>query len=93
MTNTTTPNMPGVPSWADQHVLSQGAQDQIQQYKQQYDAAKAAGDKAGMDAAHAAAEQVRAQYGYSGGADGSQYNQVSDGGIDWSSYDAMYLSP
>lgn len=93
MANTTTPNMPGVPSWADQNVLSQGAQDQIQQYKQQYDAAKAAGDKAGMDAAHAAAEQVRAQYGYSGGADGSQYNQVSDGGIDWSSYDAMYLSP
>jgi hypothetical protein len=35
--------------------------------------ANKAGDQAGMDAAHAQAEAIRGQYGYSGGADGSQY--------------------
>ena len=96
MAYNTNQNMPGVPSWADQNLLSQGAQDQIQQFKQQYDAAKARGDQAGMDAAHQGAEQVRSGYGYSGGADGSAYNPVQggqSGGIDWSTYDAMYLSP
>ena len=88
MAYNTNQNMQGVPSWADQNLLSQGAQDQIQQFKQQYDAAKARGDQAGMDAAHQGAEQVRAGYGYSGGADGSAYNPVQggqSGGIDWSS--------
>lgn len=37
-----------------------------------WNAAKAAGDKAGMEKAHADAEAIRANYGYSGGADGSQ---------------------
>lgn len=36
-------------------------------------AAQAAGDKAAMDAAHRQAEALRSKYGYSGGADGSQY--------------------
>lgn len=36
-------------------------------------AASQAGDQAGMDAAHRQAEAIRAQYGYSGGTDGSQY--------------------
>jgi hypothetical protein len=35
--------------------------------------AKKAGDKAGMDAAHAAAEKARSALGYSGGSDGSNY--------------------
>lgn len=35
--------------------------------------AYARGDQAGMDAAHAQAESIRALYGYSGGNDGSQY--------------------
>lgn len=37
-----------------------------------WNAAKAAGDQAGMEKAHADAEAIRANYGYSGGADGSQ---------------------
>ena len=35
--------------------------------------ANAAGDKAGMEAAHKQAESIRGKYGYSGGGDGSQY--------------------
>ena len=48
-------------------------EDLIQQYKDDYARAKAAGDKAGMEQAHANAEAVRKKYGYSGGADGSEY--------------------
>ena len=62
-------------SWgnADNAWISDEDWNAIQSYKQQYEQAKAAGDTAGMDAAHAAAEKLRAQYGYSGGADGSAY--------------------
>lgn len=53
--------------------LAAGAnQSVIDQAKKDYDAAKAKGDKAGMEAAHAAAEAERAKDGYSGGDDGSQ---------------------
>lgn len=41
--------------------------------KQSWDAADAAGDQAGRDAAHRQAEAIRSKYGYSGGRDGSQY--------------------
>jgi hypothetical protein len=44
----------------------------IDDYKLDWEAAKQAGDKTAMDAAHAGAEAIRAQSGYSGGADGSQ---------------------
>lgn len=47
--------------------------DLLTQYGNAYNAAKAAGDQKGMDAAHAAAEALRNKYGYSGGVDGSQY--------------------
>lgn len=47
--------------------------DLLTQYGNQYNAAKLAGDQAGMDAAHAAAEALRNKYGYSGGVDGSDY--------------------
>lgn len=40
---------------------------------QSYNQAQAAGDQAGMDAAHRQAESIRNQYGYSGGRDGRQY--------------------
>lgn len=53
--------------------------DQIQKYKDDYAAAAAKGDKAGMDAAHKAAESLRSGWGYSGGEDGSDY--ISTGGI------------
>lgn len=45
----------------------------IDDYKKDWEAAKASGNKEAMDAAHAGAESIRAQQGYSGGADGSQY--------------------
>lgn len=62
-------------SWAnaDNAWTSDADWNAIQSYKQQYEQAKAAGDTAGMEAAHAAAEKLRGQYGYSGGADGSAY--------------------
>lgn len=40
---------------------------------QAWQRANAAGNQAAMDAAHAMAESIRAQYGYSGGEDGSEY--------------------
>lgn len=48
------------------------AQAKIQAFKQAYDEAIAKGDTAAADKAHAGAEAIRAQYGYSGGADGSE---------------------
>ena len=57
------------------YTMSDADNQKIVQYQQAYNAAKAAGDKAGMERAHAGAEAVRNSYGFSGGADGSQ--QVS----------------
>lgn len=53
--------------------VSAADQATINNFKAQYEASKAQGDQAGMSAAHAGAEAVRAQYGYSGGVDGSEY--------------------
>lgn len=53
--------------------VSQDTQSKLNALKAQFAAAQARGDQQGMDSAHAAAEALRAQYGYSGGADGSQY--------------------
>ena len=47
--------------------------EKLNEYGNQYNTAKAAGDDKGMAAAHAAAEALRMQYGYSGGVDGSDY--------------------
>lgn len=44
----------------------------IQDYKDAWSKANAAGDQTGMNAAHSGAEAIRAQQGYSGGADGGQ---------------------
>lgn len=44
-----------------------------------YNEAAARGDKAGMEAAHAQAEAIRNNYGYSGGADGSKYIPTGGG--------------
>lgn len=44
---------------------------QIEKYKQDYSAAQAAGNQAGMNTAHKAAEAIRSRYNYSGGYDGS----------------------
>lgn len=45
----------------------------IQSAKQAYAEAQARGDTAGMNSANAAANEIRAKYGYSGGSDGSEY--------------------
>lgn len=58
-------------STKDQERLNGAQQSAVQNYTDQYYEAKARGDKAGMQAAHDAAERVRNQAGYSGGADGS----------------------
>lgn len=44
---------------------------QIEKYKHDYSAAQAAGNQAGMNTAHKAAEAIRSRYNYSGGYDGS----------------------
>ncbi len=61
-------------SQADQGILSPENYAKVQEYKAQYDAAKAAGDTAGMEAAHQSAEQIRNAAGYSGGVNGGAYN-------------------
>lgn len=53
--------------------LGKGAKEIVRQAKNEYDKAKAAGDKAGMEKAHAKAEGQRAFAGYSGGAAGDEY--------------------
>ena len=59
--------------------LSAADMAKVNAYKQQWEAASAAGDRAGMDMAHAGAEAVRAQYSYSGGGDGSEYHGFAQG--------------
>lgn len=53
--------------------LSKEDKARVEAYRQMYYDAEARGDTAAMAAAHEAAEYVRAGYGYSGGADGSEY--------------------
>ena len=52
----------------------------IEQYQQDWKDANARGDQAGMDAAHAGAQALRAQQGYDGGADGSQHISLGSSG-------------
>lgn len=66
-----TPAM-AVVSSKDQSSLSKAQQSAVEKAANDYNAAAARGDTAGMAAAHAAAEAVRNSAGYSGGADGSQ---------------------
>lgn len=56
--------------------LSQSQQDAIKKATDDYNAAASRGDKAGMDAAHAAAEAVRNNAGYTGGGDGSKVSSI-----------------
>lgn len=63
-------------SATDKNKLNSAQQSAVQSYTDQYYAAKARGDTAGMQAAHAAAENVRNQAGYTGGANGSGNTSV-----------------
>lgn len=58
--------------------MSKKDQDAIAAAGEAWTKANAAGDKAGMEAAHAQAEAIRASYGYSGGDDGTQHITVSN---------------
>lgn len=66
-------------SKADTNKLSDHQQNQIKQLKQDWANANAAGDTAGMKAAHDAAEAIRSTEGYSGGSDGSGYIRLPVG--------------
>ena len=62
-----------VVSESDKKNLNAAQRAAIQKATNDYDKAKARGDRAGMAAAHAAAEKIRSGAGYSGGVDGSKY--------------------
>jgi len=68
-----------VVSQYDSKYLSSGQQQAIQNATNAWNNAYAAGDTAGMTAAHQAAESVRSTASYSGGADGSEYHPWSNG--------------
>lgn len=70
----------GVYNDADLQKVDPQAWNQIQEYKNQSKEALAVGDTARANEVHSLAEQIRAGYGYSGGADGSQYIPLSSGG-------------
>lgn len=53
--------------------MSASDKSKIDALQNQYDYYKSIGDKNGMNQAHAAAQSIREQYGYSGGGDGSMY--------------------
>lgn len=53
----------------------------LDQYKADWNTASSLGDQAAMDAAHKAAEQLRAKYNYSGGGDGSDYIKIPTAGM------------
>ena len=65
-------------SGADLTLMTDEDLDQLGKFGDAWNAAYAAGDQAGMSAAHAGAEALRAKYNYSGGADGSEYNPWGD---------------
>ena len=57
-------------------ILNDTDRQRVQALGDQWRQYNAAGDHAGMDAAHQEAEAIRARYGYSGGGDGSGYTQT-----------------
>ena len=62
----------------DDSILNADDKARVSAFQDAWNSAKAAGDQAGMTAAHSGAEQIRAKYGYSGGAGGDQYVQTGE---------------
>lgn len=60
----------------DKNILSAEDYTKLEDAQNEWKAAKKAGDKAGMTAAHNRAEAIRSAYGYSGGADGGGYTAI-----------------
>lgn len=59
-----------------QPIKTQAEKTALERFGQEWQEARARGDQAGMDAAHAKAEALRGMRGYSGGADGSRNIRV-----------------
>lgn len=57
-------------------IMNEDDRQRVQALGAQWRQYNAAGDTAGMQAAHDQAEAIRAQYGYTGGADGSGYTRT-----------------
>lgn len=57
-------------------IMNEDDRQRVQALGAQWRQYNAAGDTAGMQAAHDQAEAIRAQYGYTGGADGSSYTRT-----------------
>lgn len=62
---------------ADASILSDDDYAAVMKAKEDVALAKQSGNRAGIQAAHDAAEAIRAKYGYSGGADGSQFIKLA----------------
>ena len=83
----------------DENLLNDDQKRQMAAFKAEWDRANAAGDQAAMDSAHRAAENLRAQAGYSGGADGGSYTALAQrseadrqsGNTNYNSYTASQL--
>ena len=60
----------------DRTFLTKDQQKKLQQLTREWEKANAAGDRAAMESAHAAAETIRAGSGYSGGQDGAGYTAL-----------------
>ena len=59
-------------------ILNEADRAKVKALSEQWQAANAAGDTAGMNAAHQGAENIRSQYGYSGGVAGNEYHQTGE---------------
>lgn len=64
-------------SASDRSYMSDQDLASVSAWQKMYQDAKAAGNQAQMDFAHEKAEQLRNKYGYTGGADGYGYDQIS----------------
>ena len=62
----------------DRTFLTKDQQKKLQELTAQWEKAHAAGDRASMESAHAAAETIRAGSGYSGGGDGAGYTALRE---------------
>ena len=69
--------------------LPADAKSQISTYQTIYNNAIASGDTKTADAAHAMAEAIRKEYGYSGGSDGSEYLPIKQ----WEENDQRPIAP
>lgn len=57
--------------------LASNDQALVDEFQKQYATAQAAGNTAGMTAAHTGAEGIRSKYGYSGGVAGDEWNRLT----------------